>query len=85
MSTIRNSALTLAAFAVVTLFGTSAGVAREYPWCFHYPDYIGGLNCGFDTYEQCMASRSGIGGYCERNYDYYGDRKQPRRRHYRRD
>ena len=81
MSMIRNSALALAAFAVATLLDTSAGVARQYAWCLYYPPSIGGSSCSFDTYQQCMATRSGIGGYCQRNYDYYDQRRSPRRKH----
>src|SRR5215217_3982109 len=32
----------------------------------------GARNCGFWTYEQCMATVSGIGGYCEVNAMYRG-------------
>ena len=35
-------------------------------WCL--TDYQGVLNCGFTSFEQCLASRSGVGGRCERNY-----------------
>src|SRR5215468_7559669 len=40
-------------------------------------DYIGGgrgggRNCGFWTYQQCMASVWGNGGYCESNAMYRG-------------
>jgi hypothetical protein len=27
-------------------------------------------NCGFATYEQCRATISGIGGFCERNTQF---------------
>ena len=39
---------------------------RGAPWCAAYRN--GSTNCGFYTYDQCMASVSGIGGYCNRNY-----------------
>jgi len=39
--------------------------AKEPPWCAEYRN--GGNNCGFFTYEQCMASVSGVGGFCNRN------------------
>ncbi len=44
----------------------------------------GGRNCGFDTYEQCRAAVSGVGGYCEPNLFYQGNPVPPapaRRRH----
>jgi hypothetical protein len=39
-----------------------------YPWCAQY--MRDGRNCGFSTYEQCRATVSGIGGYCEVNAMY---------------
>jgi hypothetical protein len=40
-------------------------------------DSGGGRNCGFDTYDQCMAARNGIGGFCERNLFYQGEPERP--------
>jgi tetratricopeptide (TPR) repeat protein len=39
--------------------------AKEPGWCATYRN--GGNNCGFNTYEQCMAAISGIGGFCNRS------------------
>ena len=52
-------------------FGSGAQ-AQNYPWCAVYggADTGGGTNCGFVTFEQCMATRSGMGGFCERNTQY---------------
>jgi hypothetical protein len=57
------------------LFATAAlGVrasAQNYPWCAIYSTGDGNAtNCGFVTREQCMATVSGIGGYCEPNNLY---------------
>jgi hypothetical protein len=42
-----------------------------YPWCAVYGGRSGGAsNCGFLTWQQCMATVSGIGGFCERNQFY---------------
>jgi hypothetical protein len=49
--------------------GTHAG-AQNYPWCAHYGKGGGDLNCGFSTWDQCLADVSGIGGFCERNNTY---------------
>ena len=76
-----NSAL----FAAVT-FAAMAALAQpvaaiEYPWCAQYSgDGDGGRNCGFSTIEQCMATVSGIGGYCERNLFYTGPAERPAKR-----
>lgn len=44
--------------------------AQDYPWCLQSSAYEGGENCGFSTYDQCMASRLGIGGFCQANTQY---------------
>jgi hypothetical protein len=44
--------------------------AQNYPWCAIYDGSFGGKNCGFTTYEQCMATVSGIGGFCNQNTMY---------------
>jgi hypothetical protein len=43
-----------------------------YPWCAVYGGMFGGgaSNCGFSTWNQCMATVSGIGGFCQRNAFY---------------
>ena len=54
-----------------------------YPWCAVYGGDAGGAsNCGFTTIEQCRATVSGIGGSCEPNQFYTGDREpdRPRKR-----
>ena len=59
--------------------------AIEYPWCAQYGGRggDGGRNCGFVSFEQCMATVSGIGGFCERNLFYKGPERgrKPRRKH----
>jgi hypothetical protein len=37
-----------------------------YPWCADY-SLQGSSNCGFVTYQQCMAALSGNGGWCRAN------------------
>jgi hypothetical protein len=46
--------------------------AQNYPWCAYYGSIMGGggTNCGFTTFEQCMTTVSGIGGFCDRNTQY---------------
>ena len=69
----RLSFALLAAVFIAALTADRAA-AIEYPWCAEYSgeDGGGGRNCGFSTLEQCMATVSGIGGYCERNSFYPG-------------
>lgn len=60
------SGIVLAAIALST-----GAQAQNYPWCADYGGKMGGSsNCGFSTYEQCMAALSGNGGFCNRNTQY---------------
>jgi Protein of unknown function (DUF3551) len=59
---------------VLAIFVATAGIvtqaqAQNYPWCAYYSGGRGGggTNCGFTTFEQCLATVSGIGGFCDRN------------------
>ncbi len=69
--------------------GVSPAAAQNYPWCAVYSMRGGGTNCGFETFEQCMATVSGIGGFCTRNTMYvpegggggYGHRHRHHMRH----
>jgi hypothetical protein len=44
--------------------------AQNYPWCAQYSDGMGGMNCGFTSFQQCLADVSGIGGFCTQNSTY---------------
>jgi hypothetical protein len=44
--------------------------AQNYPWCAQYGTGMGGTNCGFVTFAQCMATVQGIGGFCVVNTQY---------------
>ena len=45
--------------------------AQNYPWCAYYSGGRGGgENCGFITFQQCLATVSGIGGFCEPNTQF---------------
>jgi len=58
------------ATALTLLTGTGVGEAREYPWCAQYSTRGGATNCGFDTFAQCRATVSGVGGFCNTNPRY---------------
>ncbi len=63
--------LSVVFFAAVAV-GTRAE-AQNYPWCAYYGggmDDGGGTNCGFTTFQQCLDTVSGIGGFCQRNTQY---------------
>jgi hypothetical protein len=77
-----TSAFLLAATLVMS-FALAAPARAEiyYPWCAQYgAGGDGGRNCGFSTYVQCMATVSGIGGFCERNSFYTGPAERPAKR-----
>ena len=82
-------ALSVIAFAVgataTALLGTAPAHAQEYPWCVQYGGIDAAINCGFASWERCMATRSGNGGYCYRNPFYREDSyaQQPSHRKHR--
>jgi len=67
--------LVAAAAAIIasTILGAATPAqAQNYPWCAYYGagEDGGGTNCGFVSFEQCMATLSGMGGFCNRNTQY---------------
>jgi Protein of unknown function (DUF3551) len=81
--------LIVAAILVVAELAPREAEAQNYPWCAYYGGVMGGggTNCGFTTFQQCLATVSGIGGSCEPNTQYVpppGPRAPAHRRHHRR-
>ena len=77
--------ITSAFFVAATLvmpfaLATPARADIQYPWCAQHSGRDGGRNCGFSTLEQCRATVSGIGGFCERNLFYTGPAERPAKR-----
>jgi len=63
--------LLLVAATCVGLVGMEKSAeAQNYPWCAQYGTGFEGVNCGFTTYQQCMDTVSGIGGFCMQNNTY---------------
>jgi hypothetical protein len=58
----------LGLIAAITVLNTSTQ-AQNYPWCANYGS-MGGTNCGFTTLQQCQATVTGMGGFCEVNTQY---------------
>jgi hypothetical protein len=46
---------------------TTAAKAQNYPWCAIYKG--GAMNCGFTTFQQCLATVSEA-GFCIQNSTY---------------
>ena len=70
---------------IAGLMTAPSAQAREYPWCAIYAGNSGVQNCGFVTFQQCLATIRGMGGFCQRN-PLYNDERPVRRyeeRHYR--
>jgi Protein of unknown function (DUF3551) len=62
--------LMLSTIAATTVLITPSK-AQNYPWCAIYGGYDdGGTNCGFTTFEQCMATARGLGSNCQPNTQY---------------
>jgi len=65
---------------VVTAATSTYAEAQNYPWCAQYSGGMGGaMNCGFTTYQQCMADVSGTGGFCMQNNTYQPPGAQTRK------
>ena len=65
---MRLTALALAAF--IAAAASTGAHAQNYPWCAVLNMGDNAYNCGFATYQQCMTTISGIGGFCERNTQF---------------
>jgi hypothetical protein len=77
---MRVLAAVAALLAGLLLLGNTA--RADGTWCAQYGNGHGGTNCGFYSFAQCEAARSGNGGFCFRNQaSSYGSVKQPRSRH----
>ena len=63
MRALAIFAITAAALSL-TVQATPAQ-AREYPWCARYDPWT--MSCGFTTFQQCLATISGVGGICTPN------------------
>jgi Protein of unknown function (DUF3551) len=66
---MRLLLIILAASAAIVCIEKPAE-ARDYPWCAYYGPRFGATNCGFSTFQQCLATISGIGGSCGANPMY---------------
>ncbi len=73
---MRILLLALAVCVAAVVIGIRAE-AQNYPWCAYYGmgDDGGGTNCGFVSFEQCMETLRGLGGFCNRNTQYHHPRR----------
>jgi hypothetical protein len=66
----------LGAFAIAT-----PAQAQNYPWCAIYNKGANDMSCSFDSFDQCMASVRGVGGFCMANNTYVPAATAPRPHH----
>jgi Protein of unknown function (DUF3551) len=62
-------------------FARPAAAQTNYPWCANFADGFGGTNCGFVSYEQCMETVRGSGGFCDENNTYKPQGVRPAEKH----
>jgi Protein of unknown function (DUF3551) len=67
----------LAGSLAIAMRAGPALAQTNYPWCSNFADGFGGTNCGFVSYEQCMATVRGSGGFCNKNDMYRPDSSPP--------
>jgi len=76
-ATMKFLPFVLSVISTTTVLNTTPAKAQNYPWCAQYSDGSGGaMNCGFATFQQCLADVSGVGGFCTQNSTY----RHPRNR-----
>ena len=46
---------------------TATAGYRTAPWCANLGGRDGGWDCGYYSFEQCMATARGLGGFCQPN------------------
>jgi hypothetical protein len=63
----RMTFATLAFTTVLTIQPHAANAAPRWPWCSQYFSRSTSHACAFRTWQQCMDTVQGIGGYCYAN------------------
>jgi hypothetical protein len=65
---IARMTLAILAFTtVMTILPHAANAAPYWPWCSQYFNRGTSHACAFSTWQQCMDTVQGIGGYCYAN------------------
>jgi hypothetical protein len=74
-----------AVFLLVTGAVLQPAKAEPYAWCAIFSGDLGGVrSCSFFTMDQCRATVSGVGGFCQPNPWYAGAAPSDSRRNRRR-
>ena len=71
---------TVAVSAAVTLLAMPNASAQNAAWCAHY-DFGSdkSVNCGFQSFQQCLSDVRGVGGFCMENKTFRRDPRHPQR------
>jgi hypothetical protein len=65
---MRTIPLVLITFVVLSLSPTAARAGANGSWCANYgTGHAGAINCSYTSFEQCLATVSGIYGFCTPN------------------
>ena len=76
-ATIGSGLAGIGVLALTALMGVlNPAEAKDYPWCVFYDSST--YNCGFTSYQQCMATAQGGQGFCRPN-PFADSRKRQRR------
>ena len=70
-------ATVMVGLAASALLAASNAHADPYKWCAVLNMGDAAYNCGFVTLEQCRATVSGVGGFCELNQFYNEPGRKP--------
>ncbi len=78
---MKVAVLVTPTLAIMLGLATAAHAEIYYPWCAVLNMADAAYNCGFVTIEQCRATVSGIGGFCEPNPFYTPPSQKLARQH----
>src|SRR5258707_14293411 len=62
---MRTISLAVIAFAALSL--STTGARADGSWCANYGTGHSGINCSYKSQQECLASASGIYGFCTPN------------------
>ncbi len=75
---IRSGLAGIGLLALIATTNVAEAQSRQYPWCVFYDSST--YNCGFTSYQQCMATAQGGQGFCRPNpFAAPREQRRPRR------
>jgi Protein of unknown function (DUF3551) len=64
---MRTTSFFLIAFVALPLSATAASADSNGSWCANFGTGHSGINCSFNSLEQCQGTLLGISGFCAPN------------------